>query len=35
MTFDDDADIRGGRVSKRGRNTEIGGGGLGMLAVLL
>ncbi len=34
MTFDDDADIRGGRVSKRGRNTEIG-GGLGMLAVLL
>jgi predicted metalloprotease len=37
MTFNDDADIRGGRVSKRGRNTAIGigGGGVGLLAVFL
>src|SRR4051812_36229437 len=37
MTFNDDADIRGGRVSKRGRNTAIGvgGGGLGLLAVVI
>jgi len=37
MTFNDDADIKGGRVSKRGRNTAIGvgGGGLGLVAILL
>lgn len=37
MTFNDDADIRGGRVSKRGRNTAIGlgGGGLGLLAIVI
>lgn len=37
MTFNDDADITGGRVSKRGRNTAIGigGGGVGLIAVLL
>lgn len=37
MTFNGDADIRGGRVSKRGRNTAIGvgGGGLGLLAIVL
>ncbi len=37
MTFNDDADITGGRVSKRGRNTAIGvgGGGLGLVAVLI
>jgi predicted metalloprotease len=37
MTFNDDADIKGGRVSKRGRNTAIGigGGGVGLLAVFL
>jgi predicted metalloprotease len=37
MTFDDDASIKGGRVSKRGRNTGIavGGGGLGLVAIVL
>jgi predicted metalloprotease len=38
MTFNDDADIKGGRVSKRGRNTAIGagvGGGLGLIAVVI
>jgi len=39
MTFNDDSDIRGGRVSKRGRNVGIGvglgGGGLVVVAVLL
>jgi predicted metalloprotease len=39
MTFNDDADIRGGRVSRRGRNVAIGagvgGGGLAVVAVLL
>ena len=35
MTFNDDADISSGHVSKRGRNTAIGvgGGGLGLIAV--
>lgn len=37
MTFNPDADISGGRVSKRGRNTAIGigGGGLGLIAIVL
>ncbi len=37
MTFNDDADISGGRVSKRGRNTAIGvgGGAVGLIAVFL
>jgi len=37
VTFNDDSDIRGGRVSKRGRNTGIalGGGSLGVLAIFL
>jgi len=37
MSFNDDSDIRGARVSKRGRNTAIGlgGGGLGVIAILL
>src|SRR4051812_43130111 len=37
MTFNDDANIKGGRVSKRGRNTGIalGGGGPGLLAVII
>ncbi|MEO6532893.1 MAG: neutral zinc metallopeptidase [Pseudolysinimonas sp.] len=37
MTFNDDADIQGGRVSNRGRNTAIGlgGGGLGLLAIVI
>jgi predicted metalloprotease len=37
MTFNDDADIKGGRVSKRGRNTAIGigGGAVGLIAVVL
>jgi uncharacterized protein len=37
MTFNDDADIQGGRVSKRGRNTAIGvgGGGLGLVAIVI
>lgn len=37
MTFNDDANIKGGRVSRRGRNTAIAGGGgvLGILAIFL
>ena len=37
MTFNDDADISSGHVSKRGRNTAIGvgGGGLGLIAVVI
>jgi predicted metalloprotease len=37
MTFNDDANIKGGRVSKRGRNTGIalGGGGLGLVAIII
>lgn len=38
MTFNDDANIRGGRVSKRGRNAAIGiggGGGLVVIALLV
>ena len=37
MTFNEGSDIRGARVSKRGRNTAIGvgGGGLGVIALLL
>ena len=37
MTFNGDADITGGRVSKRGRNTAIGvgGGGLGLIAIVI
>jgi predicted metalloprotease len=38
MTFNDNADIGSGRVSRRGRNTAIGvggGGGLAVIAVLL
>jgi predicted metalloprotease len=37
MTFNDDANVRGSRTSKRGRNTAIGvgGGGLGLVAILL
>jgi predicted metalloprotease len=37
MTFNDDANIRGGRVSKRGRNAGIaaGGGGIGLIAIFL
>jgi hypothetical protein len=37
MTFNDDARIGRGRVSKRGRNTGIavGGGGLGLVAIVL
>ncbi|GAA2076922.1 neutral zinc metallopeptidase [Pseudolysinimonas kribbensis] len=39
MTFNDDADIRGGRVSRRGRNVAIGaglgGGGIVVVAVVL
>src|SRR3954471_3050932 len=37
MTFNDDADISGGRVSKRGRNTAIGvgGGAVGLIAVFI
>src|SRR3954452_4876270 len=37
MTFNDDADIRCGCVSKRGRNTAIGlgGGGVGLIAVVI
>ncbi|HEY4153073.1 MAG TPA: neutral zinc metallopeptidase [Pseudolysinimonas sp.] len=37
MTFNDDADIEGGRVSKRGRNTAIGvgGGGIGLIAIVI
>jgi hypothetical protein len=37
MTFNDDADIQSGRVSKRGRNTAIGvgGGGVGLIAIVI
>lgn len=37
MSFNDDADIRGGKVSRRGRNTAIAGGGgvIGIIAVVL
>jgi predicted metalloprotease len=39
MTFNDDADIRGGRVSRRGRNVAIGagvgGGGIVVVAIVL
>lgn len=34
MTFDPNADISGGRTSKRGRNTAIGVGGGGIVAVI-
>lgn len=33
MTFNDDADIKGGRVSKRGRNAAIGAGGGGLVVI--
>jgi predicted metalloprotease len=35
MTFNDDANIRGGRVSKRGRNAAIGAGGGGLVVIAL
>lgn len=35
MTFNDDANIRGGRVSKRGRNAAIGAGGGGLIVIAL
>ncbi len=35
MTFNDDANIGGGRVSKRGRNTAIGAGGGGLVVIAL
>src|SRR5690606_1056496 len=37
MSFNDDADIRGGKVSRRGRTTAIAGGGgvIGIIAVVL
>lgn len=35
MTFNDDANIRGGRVSKRGRNAAIAGGGGGLVVIAL
>ena len=35
MTFNDDANIRGGRVSRRGRNAAIGAGGGGLLVIAL
>src|SRR6478735_6295222 len=36
MTFDDNAKIGGGKVSKRGRNVGIGvGGGIGVIAIVL
>jgi uncharacterized protein len=35
MTFNDDADIRGGRVSRRGRNAAIGAGGGGLVVIAL
>lgn len=35
MTFNDDADIRGGRVSKRGRNAALGAGGGGLVVIAL
>jgi predicted metalloprotease len=35
MTFNDDANIGGGRVSRRGRNTAIGAGGGGLVVIAL
>lgn len=35
MTFNDDANIGGGRVSKRGRNAAIGAGGGGLVVIAL
>lgn len=35
MTFNEGADIRGGRVSKRGRNVALGAGGGGLVAIAL
>lgn len=35
MTFNDDANIRGGRVSKRGRNAALGAGGGGLIVIAL
>lgn len=35
MTFNDDANIDGGRVSKRGRNVALGAGGGGLVAIAL
>ncbi|MGV3712533.1 KPN_02809 family neutral zinc metallopeptidase [Pseudolysinimonas sp.] len=35
MTFNDDANIRGGRVSRRGRNAAIGAGGGGLVVLAL
>lgn len=35
MTFNDDANIKGGRVSKRGRNAAIGAGGGGLIVIAL
>jgi predicted metalloprotease len=35
MTFNDDANIQGGRVSRRGRNTAIGAGGGGLVVIAL
>lgn len=35
MTFNDDANIRGGRVSKRGRNAALGAGGGGLVVIAL
>jgi Predicted metalloprotease len=35
MTFNDDANIRGGRVSRRGRNAAIGAGGGGIVVIAL
>ncbi|HWH97937.1 MAG TPA: neutral zinc metallopeptidase, partial [Pseudolysinimonas sp.] len=35
MTFNDDANISGGRVSRRGRNTAIGAGGGGLVVIAL
>lgn len=35
MTFNDDANIRGGRVSRRGRNAAIGAGGGGLVVIAL
>jgi predicted metalloprotease len=35
MTFNDDANIRGGRVSRRGRNAALGAGGGGLVVIAL
>ena len=35
MTFNPDSDIRGGRVSKRGRNTGIAAGGVGVVGIIV